>query len=129
MLKTMDNETFGKVQPGKRALIIYATLTGNSEKIAMAFGRVLEHYGFDTVDALKKLKNGYIGQVHIKTKGGLLDKETEMPKNMEQIWDGLLDSDYSGWLVLEFQAKPKNMSRVELLKYNADALRRTKLFS
>ncbi len=50
MLKTMDNETFGKVQPGKRALIIYATLTGNSEKIAMAFGRVLEHYGFDTVD-------------------------------------------------------------------------------
>ena len=89
----------------------------------------VEHYGFDTVDALKKLKNGYIGQVHIKTKGGLLDKETEMPKNMEQIWDGLLDSDYSGWLVLEFQAKPKNMSRVELLKYNADALRRTKLFS
>lgn len=53
MLKTMDAETFGRVQPGKKALIIYATLTGNSEKIAKAFERVLIHYGFDTVDVFK----------------------------------------------------------------------------
>lgn len=88
----------------------------------------VEHYGFDTVDALKKLKKGYIGQVHIKSKSGLLDTETQMPKNLQQVWDALLETDYKGWLVLEYQAKPKNMSRVELLKHTAGVLKNSKLF-
>lgn len=53
MLKTMDADTFGKVEPGKKVLIIYSTLTGNSQKIVDAFRRVLVHYGFDTVDTYK----------------------------------------------------------------------------
>lgn len=89
----------------------------------------VEHYGFNTVDALKKMQKGYIGQIHIKSKSGLLDKEKEMPKNMDAVFQGILDSDYSGWLVLEYQAKPKNMTRVELLKYTADVLKNSKLFA
>lgn len=51
-VKTMDRDTFGTVEPGKKALILYATITGNSERIADAFRRVLEHYGFQ-VDVYK----------------------------------------------------------------------------
>ena len=51
-IRTMDRDTFGTVEPGKKALILYATITGNSEKIAEAFRRVLEHYGF-AVDMIK----------------------------------------------------------------------------
>ena len=35
-----------KIQMKKKALIIYASLTGNTEKIAKAFQRTFEHYGF-----------------------------------------------------------------------------------
>lgn len=45
-VKTMDRDTFGTVEPGKKALILYSTITGNSERIVDAFHRVLEHYGF-----------------------------------------------------------------------------------
>ena len=51
-VKTMDRDVFGTVEPGKKALIIYSTITGNSERIADAFRRVLEHYGF-LVDVFK----------------------------------------------------------------------------
>lgn len=42
----MNNELYGKVKGEKKALILYATISGNSEKIAQAFERVLLHYGF-----------------------------------------------------------------------------------
>lgn len=41
-----------KIQMKKKALIIYASITGNTEKIAKAFQRSFEHYGF-TVDLCK----------------------------------------------------------------------------
>ena len=41
-----------KIQMKRKALIIYASLTGNTEKIAKAFQRTFEHYGF-TVDMYK----------------------------------------------------------------------------
>lgn len=46
-MQTMNAEQCGCVQPGKRALIIYATITGNSEKVAKTFEKVLLHYGFE----------------------------------------------------------------------------------
>lgn len=49
---TMNAEKFGKVEQGKRALIIYATITKNSEKLAQCFEKVLRHYGFE-VDVFK----------------------------------------------------------------------------
>lgn len=41
-----------KIQMKKKALILYASITGNTEKIAKAFQRSFEHYGF-TVDMCK----------------------------------------------------------------------------
>lgn len=43
----MNADAYGKVEPGKKALLIYATITGNSEKIARCFETVLLHYGFE----------------------------------------------------------------------------------
>lgn len=51
-MKTMNSELYGKAEPGKKALIIYATISGNSEKIAKAFEKTLVHYGFQ-VDMFK----------------------------------------------------------------------------
>lgn len=64
-MKTMDNQLYGKVKEGTKALILYATISGNSEKIAKAFERVLVHYGFEVdvkkaVDAVTPVKiTGY----------------------------------------------------------------------
>jgi len=63
-MEIMNNKLYGKVS-GKKALIIYATITGNSEKIAKVFEKVLLHYGFEVdmhkaVDAVTPVKiTGY----------------------------------------------------------------------
>ena len=59
-MKTMDAETFGKVEPGKKALIIYSTITGNSEKVALTFQKVLLHYGFEVDLYQAKDANHYV---------------------------------------------------------------------
>jgi len=50
-MQTAFPEVYGKVQ-GKKALMIYSSYTGNTEKIAQAFERVLRAYGFE-LDVIK----------------------------------------------------------------------------
>ena len=60
-MKTTLSEHYGKVE-GKRAQLIYSSITGNTEKIAKAFERVLREYGFE-VDVVKAEddEHGYVG--------------------------------------------------------------------
>lgn len=59
-MKTMDAETFGRVEPGKKALIIYATISGNTKRVAETFEKVLLHYGFEVDLYQAKNVNEYL---------------------------------------------------------------------
>ena len=45
-METMNNNVYGKVQ-GKKALVLYATVTQFSRIVSERFVKVLEHYGFE----------------------------------------------------------------------------------
>lgn len=57
-METMNSNLYGRVEKGKKALIIYASISGNSEKIAKAFERTLLHYGFE-VDMFKAVDSSH----------------------------------------------------------------------
>jgi len=60
-METTLSKHYGKVKD-KRAQLIYSSITGNTEKIAKAFERVLLEYGFQ-VDTIKAEddEHGYVG--------------------------------------------------------------------
>lgn len=61
-----------------------------------------EYYGFDTPDAIHKLK-GNIGEIHIKDFGCRLDSKSGIPRDVDKCLQAILDIGYKGWLVFEVE--------------------------
>ncbi len=89
-----------------------------------------EFYSHNTLETIKGLKGGYIGQIHLKEGGHKLDANSGMPKNLPACLDAIWDSGYDGWLVLETHGydSKKFGPVLDTLKYNADYMRKTKFF-